>query len=230
MTSTGDPSQQADFNFLRLVKRVLLWLGLALVICCYVGLLLPVARSGLGSTLDGSTLPWQLRRILAQLPTLFPLHMAASALALTVVPLAVFCRHWPRWHRPLGRIAAICVLAGGFAALPVALFSVATWPARLGFVAQAVVWLTLLILGLYNARIHNHKRHAWLMAGMVALTVSPVLLRILVQVVIAYRMHFAPAYAVIAWISWILPLTVTWLWLSRHHVLKTGSRNFEIRA
>jgi len=221
MNRADDLGEQAHSSFLRLVKRILVVAGFGLLICCYVGFVLPVAWSGLSSTLDGSMLPYQLRHVLARLPGLFPLHMAASAIALALVPIAAFCKRWPHWHRPLGRIAAICVLAGGLAAMPVALNSVATWPARLGFLAQAATWLALLFLGHYSARIGNYQRHARWMAGMIALTVSPVLLRVMVQVVIAWRLPFAPVYAVIAWVSWLLPLAGTWLWQSRHCLFKS---------
>ncbi|MCL2716544.1 MAG: DUF2306 domain-containing protein [Alphaproteobacteria bacterium] len=193
---------------------ILIVLGLGGVLVAYVGILIPVAWTGLELSLDGSTLPYPLAVILDRLPRVFPVHMAASALALALVPLAVLAWRWPRWHRPLGRLAALCVVTGGIAALAVALNSVATWSARLGFVAQAVTWLGTLGLGLWCIRQHNVKGHAGWMAQMVVLTLSPVLLRLMAAVVVMNRPRdFDFYYAVIAWVCWLVPLLMLRLWL-----------------
>src|SRR3990172_8502172 len=115
-----------------------------------IALLSLAIPTGLVALLQGSgtlNLPFNLYLVDQRLPWIFRLHMLASGLSLLLIPLVIVTRRERSWHRPLGRLAAVCVTAGALTALPVALMSESVAMARAGFLAQGVVWMTLLAAG-----------------------------------------------------------------------------------
>ena len=133
------------------------------------GLLCLAVPTGLVALLQGSgglKLPFNLFLVDQRLPGVFRLHMLASGLSLLLIPLVIFTRRESAWHRPLGRVAAVCVAAGALTALPVAIMSESAAMARAGFFAQGVVWLTLLGFGVRAIRARKVQDHARFMLAM----------------------------------------------------------------
>lgn len=145
------------------------------------------------------------------LPLIFPIHMITGALALVLLPVAILLRRRPRWHRLVGRIAAVDVVIAGLTAFPVAWVApVTTWSAA-GFSAQAVTWLTLLALGIYNIRRRRVAAHWTCMLLMTATTTGAVFFRIFLALwaMLGSSRWFETFYACDAWLAWMLPLGVT---------------------
>ncbi|MGB7655927.1 MAG: DUF2306 domain-containing protein [Novosphingobium sp.] len=160
------------------------------------------------------------------LPLVFPLHMITGGLALVLVPAAIAARRFPRWHRPLGRIAAADVAVAGLTAFPVALIEPVTTGSALGFSAQGTVWLLLLALGIANIRRGRPRAHRAAMLLMAATTSGAVFFRIylaLYAMIGGYR-HYHLFYAADAWTAWSLPLLAMAIWLKR-----TGASPFDHR-
>src|SRR5205085_7714026 len=109
-------------------------------------------------------------------------------------------------HRAAGRLAAAAVVIGGLTALPVAVMSEATAPARAGFFMQGVIWLGLLAAALAAIRRGDVVRHARLMIAMAAGASGAVWLRLMVAFAVAAALPFDPVYATAAWLSWLMPL------------------------
>ena len=65
------------------------------------------------------------------------------------------------------------MLLGAVTSIPVALFSHSVLMARLGFLAQGVVWLGLIALGIMKARRRQFSNHARLMLMMAAACSRP---------------------------------------------------------
>src|SRR5262249_35501349 len=76
--------------------------------------------------------------VVQQLSIAFPLHMIASGVALSLIPIAAFARHHRTIHRVIGRMTAVCVVIGALTALLVALASEASTAARAGFFVQGL--------------------------------------------------------------------------------------------
>lgn len=169
--------------------------------------------TGLVALLQGSgslNLPFNLHLVDLRLPGIFRLHMLASGLSLLVIPLVITTRRERSWHRPLGRLAAVCVIAGALTALPVAIMSESVAMARAGFLAQGLVWLTLLAAGINAIRarkIHDHARFMLAMAGVAS---GAIWVRLTTTAATAWDLPFDPLYSCAAWAGWMVPLMVAW--------------------
>ena len=163
------------------------------------------------------------------LPLIFPLHMVTGGLALLLVPLTFVARRHPRWHRPLGRITAADVLISGLTAFPVALVAPVTRISALGFSAQAVVWLTLLALGIHNIRRGRVAAHRACMLLMAATTSGALLFRIALAwwAILGSARHYEVFYAADAWLAWSLPLSLAAYLLHRGSI---GNETGSLRA
>jgi hypothetical protein len=178
---------------------------LALTVCLLV---LPVALLAIALGAGWRPLPYELFLVLQRLPWVFPLHMIASGLALILIPIAAFARPWRGIHRAAGRLAAAAVVIGGLTALPVALASEATTPARAGLFVQGVVWLALLAVAVTAIRRGEVARHARFMIVMAAVASGAIWLRLVMFAVNLADVPFEAAYAVAAWACWLVPLAI----------------------
>ncbi len=185
---------------------------LALGLVATLGLVLPTAFVAIAEGAGALALPFNLFVVDERLPVTFRVHMLASGLALALLPAVILLRRRPRWHRPLGRLAAGAVLAGALSSFPVAVMSDSVLAARLGFLAQGVVWLVLLVAGVVAIRRRDRARHARLMLAMTAVASGAIWVRLTTAVVVAERLPFEPIYGCVAWLGWLLPLALTWWW------------------
>jgi hypothetical protein len=179
------------------------------------GLVLAAILTGLaalGSAVGIPPLPPPLALLDQRLPGVFRLHMLAAGLALILLPCAILLRHRPSLHRPVGRAAASCLLVGAAAALPSAIASEAVPAAKLGFLAQGGLCITLLILALVAIRKGQRARHAQLMQQAAAIAFGAVVLRLMLVPAVQLELPFDVAYAVIAWVSWAVPLAAVTMW------------------
>lgn len=177
-------------------------------------LVAPTAGTAIATGSGLLPLPDVLLLVRQKLPFAFPLHMIASGLALIFIAIAAATRHRRGFHRAAGRIATLCVLAGGLTALPVALASEAGPVAQVGFFVQGIVWLALLAAAVIAIRLGHARRHARLMMAMAAVASGAIWLRLALWLVIAWQLPFEASYGLAAWIAWLLPLVFVLL-LSR---------------
>lgn len=170
----------------------------------------PVGLTALGAATGLLRLPYELAMLEQRLPFVFRSHMLASGLALLLVPCAI-ASHGLRLHKLLGRSAATLVVAGGITALPVAIASEASAAARAGFFVQALVWVALVLLAIAAIRGGNRTRHIWLMLAVAAVASGAFWLRLASWAVVKFTLPFETAYALSAWLSWMLPLCLIYL-------------------
>lgn len=173
------------------------------------------AIHGFTAAFDNDDFPESLAMKLELLPLIFPLHMVTGALALVLLPLAIAVRRRPAIHRVVGRIAAADVLLSGLTAFPVAWVAPVTKVSAAGFSMQALVWLSLLGLGIGFIRRGRRQAHRACMLLMVATTSGAVVFRVLLAswALVGSMRHFEAFYALDAWIAWLLPLGLTGAWL-----------------
>ena len=197
------------------IRRFLI---VALAWCLVAGATFTATLTGLaalGSAFGVLRLPYALVLLDERMPGIFRLHMVASGLGLIVLPWALLLRHSHAAHRAVGRAAAALLMVGLAASLPCALLSEALPVARAGFAAQGLLGLALLtqaVNAISRGRMVPHKR-AMLRAA--SLLSGVVVLRLMVWAAAAWPANFDMAYAVIAWLSWVIPLTTAELWLQR---------------
>ena len=146
------------------------------------------------------------------MPVIFPLHMAASALALVLLPLMIATRHKRHLHRPIGRALGVFVAVGGLTALPVAVLSSSGEIARAGFFVQGLVWLALFTAGWRAIRAKDISRHTRMMFMMAAVTTGAVWFRLITGTALLLHLPFEPMYALAAWAGWLVPLAAVWVW------------------
>jgi len=185
-----------------------------------------VATTAIGQAFIHDDFSETLEIKLERLPLIFPLHMLAGGLALALVPLAWAARKHPRWHRPLGIVAAADVILAGMTAYPVAWIApVSPWSAA-GFTAQASVWLGFLGLGIWHIAHGRKAQHRRAMLLMAAAASGAVFFRIWLALwaILAHGRHFILFYACDAWLAWLLPLAATALLLNRTGSLRDYPR------
>jgi len=192
------------------------------------GLLLALAvPTGLVALTQGAglmPLPFNLHVVMERLPGIFQIHMLASGAALLLMPLALATRRRRAWHRPIGRAAAVLVIAGALTSFPVAYESASSLVARLGFAAQGTVWLGRLLAGVRAIRRKDRARHATLMVAMTAVASGAIWVRLTTAVATSYDLPFVPVYACATWLGWLLPLTAVLL-AARHRAGLSAPRD-----
>jgi hypothetical protein len=178
------------------------------VICLVLLLAVPTGIVAVAQSLGAIALPFNLYLVDQRLPGIFKLHMLASGAALLLIPLVIALRRHSVWHRPLGYAAAVCVLLGALTSIPVALFSHSVAMARAGFLAQGLVWLALIALGIRAVRQRRFADHAQLMLAMAAVASGALWVRLTTTVATRYDLPFDAVYSCAAWAGWLVPLTI----------------------
>lgn len=181
---------------------------LVAAICVLISLAIPTGIVALVQGVGAMPLPFNLHVVDERLPGIFRLHMLASGAALAIMPLVFATRRNRTWHRPLGRVTAVLVIAGALTSFPVAYASVSPLPARIGFVAQGAVWLTLVIAGVSAIRAKDRARHATLMMAMAAVASGAIWVRLTTAIATSYDWPFDPVYACATWLGWLVPLAL----------------------
>jgi hypothetical protein len=153
-------------------------------------------------------LPFNLHLVDVELPGIFRLHMLASGAALLLILITIAVRRDRSCHKPLGRVTAFMVILGGVTSLPVAIFSHSVGMARAGFLAQGLVWLALVALGIAAVRRRQFADHARLMLCMAAVASGALWVRLTTAVVTACGLPFDVAYGSVAWLGWMVPLAL----------------------
>jgi len=181
------------------------------VICLVLLVAVPTGLVALSQGLGAIALPYNLFVVDQRLPGIFKLHMLASGGAMLLIPLVIALRRNSAWHRPLGYVTATAVVLGALTSLPVALYSHSAAMARAGFLAQGVVWLALIALGIIAVRQRRFGDHARLMLAMAAVASGALWVRLTTTVATSYDLPFDPVYGCAAWLGWLVPLAVVTL-------------------
>ncbi len=187
------------------MKKHLAYLTCTAVVCLFI---ITTALKAMSSTFYNDSFPENLAIKVELMPLIFPLHMFTGALALILLPIAYWLRRKSRWHKIIGRIAAIDVVIAGVTAFPVALVAPITFWSALGFSAQALLWLIFLALGIYFIRNRQMAAHRACMLMMMATTAGALVFRISHALWSNYgsTLYFEEFYIINSWAAWLLPL------------------------
>ena len=197
--------------------------------CCFV---LYVALTALGEAFVNDQFPETLAIKLEHWPLLFPAHMLSGGLALLLIPLAIVARDRPNVHRVVGRIAAIDIMIAGLTAFPVSWVApVSPWSGA-GFIAQAMVWMSSLGLGIWHIRHRRRAQHRAFMLLTAATAGGAILFRIYLALwaIVGTPRHFVLFYSIDAWVAWLGPLAAMAWWLRRERRGFAAARQSAISA
>jgi uncharacterized membrane protein YozB (DUF420 family) len=213
--------------------RATRWFGrsvFAFLLASIAVLLLYTAWVAISSAFANDDFPESLAVKVELLPLIFPIHMVAGGLALVLLPLAIALRRQSRWHRPIGRIAAVDVLVAGITAFPVAWIAPVTFWSAAGFSAQAAIWLTLLVMGVHNIRRRRIAAHRTCMILMTATAMGAVFFRLYLALFAMWgpSRWFDAFYAFDSWVAWLLPLGIAALIIARRRDRRVMSRRAKI--
>jgi hypothetical protein len=140
------------------------------------------------------------------------LHLGGGAVTLVVGAFQFIARWWrgrPVLHRRLGQVYFVGMLAASAAAVGLIATTPAPLSIRIGFAATALAWLTTGLCALraiHAGRVLHHR--AWMVRNY-AVTLAPVLFRLMLPLAIASGLQ--PDGALISgllWASWMVPLAV----------------------
>lgn len=147
---------------------------------------------------------------------LFLTHVTGGIVALFLGPWQFWGglrRRYPAFHRWLGRIYLLGILAGGLAGLGMAVIAFGGLPSQIGFGGLAVAWLVTGVFALRTIRQGKVREHREWMIRNYALTLGAVTLRLWLPLLLSQGVPFPVAYPIIAWLSWVPNLVVAEVYL-----------------
>ena len=154
----------------------------------------------------------------AAMPIALYAHLLGGALALAIGPFqfdAALRARRLAFHRFLGRVYVLAVLTGGLGGLALSTRSFAGTVTHIGFAVLAVLWMSCVLTAWARIRSGDQAGHRrWMIRGY-ALTFAAVTLRIWLPLELAFGVHYADAYRVVAWLCWIPNLAFAQWWIRR---------------
>jgi hypothetical protein len=147
------------------------------------------------------------------------IHIAASAFAMLLGPfqfLKVLRGRLPAVHRWTGRVYVAACLVGGLAGATIALYSAGGFPAGLGFLSLAILWLASTGMAWISAMRRDFVAHERWMIRSFALTLAAATLRLYLPAsIIFHQGQFSiPDYQIIAWACWVPNLILAEVWIA----------------
>ncbi len=153
-------------------------------------------------------------------------HIVGGGLALLIgaFQMNAFLRKKAlKWHRTMGRIYLVCVLASGVGGVILAWHAQGGFLTRLGFGLLAIMWLYTGAMAYHRIKQRDVGAHRRWMIRNYALTFAAVTLRVYLPISLMAGASFAIAYGIIAWMCW-LPNLVLAEWLFIQRPLREASR------
>lgn len=142
----------------------------------------------------------------------FYVHIVTGGLAL-LVGWTQFMKSWRkrnlRLHRIFGKLYVLMACLSGVTGLYISFFASTGWVAALGFGCLAVVWLYTTLQAYRSVRQRDLRRHECLMVYSYSACFAAVTLRVWLPLLLgAFRLDFALAYPIVAWLCWVPNLLV----------------------
>jgi uncharacterized membrane protein len=107
------------------------------------------------------------------------------------------------FHRMMGRIYILSVIAGSLSGIYIALFATAGIIATLGFVCLGLIWFCTTLSAYWFIRHGNTARHQVMMTYSYAACFAAVTLRIWLPLLVQLTGDFNTAYRLVAWLCWV---------------------------
>ena len=117
-------------------------------------------------------------------------------------------KRFPHWHRRLGKLQVVCVLATAVSGLWMARYAGTGIVAGAGFATLAIATATTVICGFQTAIQRRFAEHRIWMTRCFLLLCSAVVLRLTAGLAIVTRFDADWVYPMSAWTSWLVPLGI----------------------
>lgn len=122
----------------------------------------------------------------------------------------------PDSHRYIGLLYAFCCLVSSIASVPMALDSIGSMSAHIGFVALAVVWFVTTFAALIYAKMGKFRLHRMWILRSFACTLAAISLRIQLGIMQGAGVDFGLIFDIVGWSSWVPNLVVCEIYLWRN--------------
>jgi hypothetical protein len=142
----------------------------------------------------------------------FYAHVLAGPICLALAVLLMserFRRRFPQWHRRLGRVEAVVVLAVLVpSGLWMSFYAISGWVAGAGFAALGLATAMTVAFGWRSAVARRFVDHRVWMERTVILLSSAIVLRLIAAIATLADYDSPWLYPASAWASWIVPLGI----------------------
>lgn len=137
-----------------------------------------------------------------------------------------FIRPWrlrfPKLHRAVGTFYALMVLVSGLAAVCISPMAFTGRIAALGFGTLGLLWLYFTLQACSSIRQRNLQRHGCMMVYSYSACCAAVTLRLWLPLLYGvFKLDFALAYPIVAWLCWVPNLLIAGM--INHRALQTLS-------
>lgn len=136
----------------------------------------------------------------------FYIHISCGGIALAcgwTQFVGAWRKRYLRMHRVLGKLYLIMVCLSGAAAVCLSFFASTGWVAGLGFGSLGVVWLYFTLLAYKSIRQRDARKHEAMMTYSYSACFAAVTLRLWLPLLLGvFRLNFAVAYPIAAWLCW----------------------------
>ncbi len=120
-----------------------------------------------------------------------------------------------QWHRRLGIVYLVSVLASGGCSLYLAVHATGGWIAGTGFFLLGLFWIYFTLRAYAAVQRRKFGNHGIWMIYSYAACFAAVTLRIWMPLLIMAFGEFIPAYRLVAWLCWVPNLVFAYFWVRR---------------
>ncbi len=123
-------------------------------------------------------------------------------------------------HRIVGKIYLISVLISGICGIYIGYYATGGLISMAGFIALGIIWLFTSSKAYIAVKNKDFNRHEAFMIFSYAACFAAVTLRIWLPMLVSYFHAFIPAYRIVAWLSWVPNLVVSYWIVDRKGLMK----------
>ncbi|MEE2908001.1 MAG: DUF2306 domain-containing protein [Planctomycetota bacterium] len=172
--------------------------------------------------------PSALRPSFDDQPWWFRIHIGCGVIALLFGLLqfhAGFRRRWTLWHRRLGLVYLVMVIASGVAGFILSFSSATGVISDWGFRLLSIFWIATTVIAYWRIMNRDIAHHREWMVRSYALTLAAVTLRLELTVgLMVTNGAFDVVYPIIAYACWIPNLLVAEVWIRWTRIKPVASR------
>lgn len=122
------------------------------------------------------------------------------------------------WHRRLGMVYLVSVLASGSCGVYLSFFATGGWVSGTGFFLLGLCWVSFTLLAYVAVQKRDFSGHGAWMVYSYAACFAAVTLRLWLPLLTLLFGDFLPAYKLVAWLCWVPNLIFAFYWVRRRGI------------
>lgn len=124
-------------------------------------------------------------------------------------------RKYLPWHRRMGLVYLVSVLASGSCGVYLSFFATGGWVPGTGFFLLGLVWIFFTLRAYAAVQKRDFSGHGAWMVYSYAACFAAVTLRLWMPLLVLFFGAFLPAYKLVAWLCWVPNLIFAFYWVRR---------------